>query len=248
MKRLFPILLVLVPCILMSGSARYVDAPELKKEDRAAINLNFEKIDTEFGTTVHKTGTETITGSKTFSSVTISTLTATTVTASTLTVTNTITGGWLAAPYPMMIVRDEKAASTDGGTFTSGSWQTRTLNTTSTNTIAGASLSANKITLPSGTYYVYFCAPALLVDRHQSRFVSTSGASVSIIGQTANASSASNGMSTSLGSGVFSVPSSSTTVVELQHQCQTTKATNGLGSSAGFTTEVYAFVEITKVK
>lgn len=114
--------------------------------------------------------------------------------------------------------------------------------------IADASLSANQITLPSGTYYVYFCAPALLVDRHQSRLVSTSGSSVSIIGQTANASSAANGFSTSLGSGVFSVPSSSTTVVELQHKCQTTKATNGLGPSAGFTTEVYAFVEITKVK
>src|SRR6266516_1340078 len=40
-------------------------------------------------------------------------------------------------------VRDEKSAGTVGGTFSSGAWRTRTLNTTKTNEIGSASLSSN---------------------------------------------------------------------------------------------------------
>ncbi|MBK9322713.1 MAG: hypothetical protein IPM97_07165 [Bdellovibrionaceae bacterium] len=58
-----------------------------------------------------------------------------------------------------LLIVDEKPANTAGGTFTSGSWQTRTLNTTRFNTIPGASLASNQITLPAGTYYVRAVAP-----------------------------------------------------------------------------------------
>jgi hypothetical protein len=41
----------------------------------------------------------------------------------------------------------------NGESFTAGgTWQTRTLNTSATNTISGASLAANQVTLPAGTY------------------------------------------------------------------------------------------------
>ncbi len=55
--------------------------------------------------------------------------------------------------------RDEKPNGTTGGNSITGS-QKRTLNTVLRNTIAGASLAANNITLPAGTYRVHATAPA----------------------------------------------------------------------------------------
>lgn len=52
---------------------------------------------------------------------------------------------------------------THGGTFTAGAWRTRDLNTVLTNTISGASLSNNQITLPAGKYYVEASAPTTIV-------------------------------------------------------------------------------------
>ncbi len=54
----------------------------------------------------------------------------------------------------MVVVVDEKAANTSGGTFTSGAWQTRTLNTLTVNDDGIASLSDDQITLPAGTYEI----------------------------------------------------------------------------------------------
>jgi hypothetical protein len=67
-----------------------------------------------------------------------------------------------------IIFSDQKSQNTPGGTFTSGSWQTRTLNTTS-GSISGASLSSNQFTLPAGTYVIESTAPAYRVQEHQSR-------------------------------------------------------------------------------
>ncbi len=179
--------------------------------------------------------------------VTATTITATTITASTLTVTNTITGGWLAAPYPMLIVQDEKTSGTNGGTFTSGAWQQRTLNTASTNTITGASLSSNQITLPSGTYYARWTAPAYTCDEHQTRFVSTPTATITLYGTSEHANSTVFLTTNSEGSGVFSI--SGSTVFQLEHRCQTTRATDGFGDANVFgNTQVYARVEIWKVR
>ena len=53
-----------------------------------------------------------------------------------------------------MQVQDQKASGTAGGASTAGA-NTRTLNTVVSNTITGASLAANVITLPAGTYRVH---------------------------------------------------------------------------------------------
>lgn len=65
MKRLF--LLLLFPTLLHAGTSRYVDAPELQTKDRAAINLNFQNVDQEFGKVSYKSKTELISGKKQFS-------------------------------------------------------------------------------------------------------------------------------------------------------------------------------------
>ena len=64
----------------------------------------------------------------------------------------------------LLHVRDEKAAAAHGGASTSGSFLTRTLNTSVTNEITGASLASNQITLPSGTYYIFATVPIYAGD------------------------------------------------------------------------------------
>lgn len=56
-----------------------------------------------------------------------------------------------AAP-PILHIQHQTSSGTPGGSNTAGAYNTRPLNTIITNTISGASLSANQITLPAGTY------------------------------------------------------------------------------------------------
>lgn len=260
MKKIIFFILI-IPALSFSES-RWIKGDGLEKTDSAAININFDKIDKSLKNAVTQSGDQSISGAKTFTStVTFSTmtatlgtittlntttLTATTVSASSVTVTNFVTAGWLAAPYPMIIVQDQKAQNTAGGTFTSGAWQTRDLNTVTTNTISGASLSSNQITLPSGTYYARWSAPGQAVNSHQSRFVSTPTATIISTG-TAEVANGSVFMTTrSIGSISFSITGSQ--AFELQHRCETTNAGDGYGIAANFTTEVYSTIEIWKLR
>lgn len=59
----------------------------------------------------------------------------------------------------LMHVRDEKTSGTAGGSLTANAWNVRTLNTVVTNTIAGASLASDQVTLPAGTYDIEAHAP-----------------------------------------------------------------------------------------
>lgn len=65
----------------------------------------------------------------------------------------------LTAP-PVIHVRHQRATSLNNNESVGGSaWVTRTLETTVTNTITGASLASNKVTLPAGAYQVTVNAP-----------------------------------------------------------------------------------------
>jgi hypothetical protein len=62
---------------------------------------------------------------------------------------------------PMLHVREEQASGTNSsGAFAAASYNDRVLNTTVINTISGASLASNQITLPAGTYDYSARAPA----------------------------------------------------------------------------------------
>jgi hypothetical protein len=144
-------------------------------------------------------------------------------------------------------VQDQKSQNTSGGTFTAGSWQTRTLNTIVNDSSSLVSIASNHIVLPAGTYEVSAIAPCCGVDRHQARLrditnsvtlclgLSYYNSLISAIEKTGNA----------LVIGRFIL--SGVANVELQHQCQTTRATDGFGLAANFGIEVYASVELHKV-
>ena len=145
-----------------------------------------------------------------------------------------------------ILIREEQAQNTDGGTFTSGSWQTRVLNTEVSDTGGHATLASNQITLAAGTYEVSIAAPAYAVNRHQARLQNVTDATTTIIGMSFYiGAAAGDGMSVSLIKGKFTIAGSK--AFEVQHQCQTTKTTNGYGTAANFTTEVFTVAEFWKV-
>jgi len=139
----------------------------------------------------------------------------------------------------LIVIRDEKAQNTHGGTFTSGAWQTRDLNVEALDTGDHASLSANQITLAAGAYRVRASAPAFSAGAHQTRWRNVSDGITVLIGSTEFADTV---QSRSVIAGRFTV--SSSTTFELQHQCATTRSSDGFGTAANFGTEVYAEVEL----
>jgi hypothetical protein len=147
----------------------------------------------------------------------------------------------------IVILQDQETQNTGGGAFTNGSWQTRVLNTVVKDTGSNvASLSGNQFVLSAGTYEIDAIAPASAVDRHQLRLYNVTSSTVLVIGESIDADSTSPGtQNTAHLLGYFTVAASQT--LALQHQCQTTNASNGLGVPANFTTETYATVKLRKV-
>lgn len=157
----------------------------------------------------------------------------------------TIAVGGILGSNPLLHVRDEEASGTAGGDFNSGAWRTRTLNTEKTNQIAGASLSANQITLPAGTYWLYATAPGTYVDAHKLKVANITDVSDLLVGNGSFNPSTFAQIQTSYVSvmGLFTLAAQK--VIALQHRCQTTRAGNGFGNSTSFgVVEVYAEVMI----
>ncbi|MCC6889610.1 MAG: hypothetical protein IT536_13835 [Hyphomicrobiales bacterium] len=142
-------------------------------------------------------------------------------------------------------LRDERSDGTAGGTFTAGSWITRTLNTEVTAEIGGASLASNAVTLPAGSYFIVATAPTFAVGTHRLRLRNTSDGSDTLLG--ANASDGDLACCTTAHlAGRFTIAAQKT--FELQHRCSNGQATEGLGRAATFgVAEVYADCMIWKV-
>jgi len=147
-----------------------------------------------------------------------------------------------------LIVQDTKASDTAGGTFTAGAWRTRDLNTVQHNSIAGASLAAatGRVTLPAGTYRVRGAAPCLRVNSTAARLYSITASTTLLIGSSGYAYSNDNGYIDSIVVGIFTL--ATTTVIELQHDCETTFSTYGFGHP-GRTgqRELYSHLEFEKI-
>ena len=150
--------------------------------------------------------------------------------------------GFNAAPYAA--IQDQKTQNTGGGTFTSGAWRTRDLNTL----LADRSgiivaLAANQVTLGPGTYKVEASAPAYLAARNQTRLQNVTDGTTLRLGSSEYCGAANGDVQVrSYVKGEFALQSAK--VLELQHQCQTTAATLGFGVPSNFGTEVYSTLEI----
>ena len=140
---------------------------------------------------------------------------------------------------------DEKTSGTNGGTFTSGAWRTRDLNTSVNNTITGASLSSNQITLPAGTYLIHAFPVVNSVNRNQARFQNITDSTTTLTGNSQYNDSTNPIQTNAIVQGGFTIASQK--VFELQHQAQSTVASVGFGYPGSFGTEVFAAITIIKV-
>ena len=147
-------------------------------------------------------------------------------------------------------LKDVKSVGTAGGTFTSGVYQTRVLNTQEGDT-SFCSLSANQFTLQPGTYEIEASAPAHFCNLNKIKLYNITTSSDSIIGSSSDLSTVV-GMSAIVSRSVLSgrITLTTASIFELQHHCTVTAATNGLGVAVNFGTEVevYSIVKITKIE
>ncbi len=145
-------------------------------------------------------------------------------------------------------IHDEKASGTNDGTFTSGAWRTRVLNTITANDDSIASLNTNQITLPAGTYIVDASAPVMGVDLNQMRLYNITDDVTLLTGTTENSFASLDGNSVithAFLSGKFTLPAPK--VLELQHRCTSTCTNYGFGYPCSLGTEVYAVIKFWKV-
>lgn len=143
-------------------------------------------------------------------------------------------------------VSDRKSSGTGGGTATAATIsQTRTLNTVDSNTIPSASLSANAVTLPAGTYYFRGRAPALEQSNHKAFLYNSTDSTYAGIGSNASCSGTSGQTSDSVFSGSVTIASSKAFTV--RHYTATANA-NSLGQAVSTgQSEVYTELEFWRI-
>jgi len=146
------------------------------------------------------------------------------------------------APHTFL-VRDEKTANTAGGTFTSGARRTRALNTEAVDTANRVTVASNQMTVEAGTYRWRIRAPAFQCGRHKAWLRNVTDSADLLVGSSAYSNPGATPDVTDswiIGRTVLAA----TKVLEVQHQCETTSATFGLGVEANLTSvEVYTEVE-----
>ncbi len=153
-------------------------------------------------------------------------------------------GGGGGSTYDYIYIVDQKADATQGGTFTSGAWQTRTLNTIKSDTGSHASISSNQITLGAGTYRVHIVAPACYVDEHQARLRDITNSATLLVGLRAYAGSANSHVTTTVSTIFGRFTLSGSTVIEVQHRCLLTRATDGFGEGGSTFGEVCIYTQV----
>ena len=137
------------------------------------------------------------------------------------------------------------ATAGDRGTFTSGGWRTREINTEVVDTDNIVSLSSNQFTLQAGTYQIKFGACAYKVNRHVTRLREISPTAQTIAHGSSQYSWATDA-NLQWSRGFARLTITQATAYEIQHYCQTTQSDNGFGFQMTYSTSDYVQVEIYK--
>lgn len=142
-----------------------------------------------------------------------------------------------------VLLQDQKAAGTDGGSSTSGSWQLRTLNTEVYDTNGDCSLAASQFTLAAGEYEIEASAPAYNSSLHQIRLNNTTD------GTFVYGTSEFNIVNAQTRSFVKTrVQISGAKVYQIEHRVNNSQLTNGYGVNNNFGgTEVYTEVRVRRL-
>ena len=136
------------------------------------------------------------------------------------------TGGKFAS-YAILV--DQKTSGTNGGSFTSGDWRTRDLNTEIADPDGIVSISSNQFTLQAGSYLIKAHAPAYKVGRHQIALYDITASSYVETGSSAYVDGGESVSTDSFLTARFTC--SGANVYEIRHQCGTGFNTYGFGVS-----------------
>jgi len=166
--------------------------------------------------------------------------------------------GNLSYVAPYIRFSDQKTSGTPGGAATTGSWQTRTLNTKDIDSSNIATLctgngapiatctSANQMVLPAGVYTTHVQSPCDTTNNYQIRLYNNTSSSLIALGTSGYAyqSGYVNATSTIYWQFTLSVPSA----LSVQYQALSNSTTSDLGVPNSFGTEIYTVAEFTKTQ
>lgn len=131
---------------------------------------------------------------------------------------------------PDLIAEEQYPDGTNGPSSSSASWHTRVLNTVVRNVISGASLASSTVTLPAGTYYAAWSAPACQAANHKTSLYNSTASSNIGVGTMEYCAGSDITQTNSLGGAFFTLAGSANII--LRHFIRT-GATNGLGHISG---------------
>ena len=144
------------------------------------------------------------------------------------------------------IICDQKATNAAGGSSSTGSFNTRDLNTELADPDGIVSISSNQFTLQAGTYLIKASAPAYNAQRHQCLIWNVTDSSSVAIGTSEYCHNASSIQTRSFAIGRTTI--SSAKVFDIRQRVDVAADTFGLGVESNFDTlaSVYTLVEIYK--
>jgi len=156
-----------------------------------------------------------------------------------------LTVGGILSANNLLHIQDQKSSGIQAGTSVVGQ-QTRVLNTVLANTISGASLATNIITLPAGDYYIEASSPVYKSNSSKIRLRNITDATTEIVGTSEWTGSGDSVQANSFLHGKITITSTKT--FDIQHYITFAGATNGLGVGNGSgDVEVYSEIRIWKV-
>ena len=143
------------------------------------------------------------------------------------------------------VICDQKAYNASGGTFNSGAWRTRDLNTEITDADGIVSISSNQFTLGAGNYLIKWFAPGYNCGGHITILYNATDSATAGTGSSQYSSSGAT-ENKSFGSARIAITGSK--AFEIQHQCSNSGGSEGFGNSAGVSgfNSIYTTVEIYK--
>ena len=139
-------------------------------------------------------------------------------------------------------------SGTSGGNSVATAFNLRPINYTVYNTISGASLSSNIITLPAGKYYSEVWSMTYAILHHSVFLKNNSLSEYILIGSSERSNNSGNGCSTkSVASGAFTL--NSVTNIQVQHYTEAGRSPNGLGTTVNSgQDDIYADIKIWKLE
>jgi hypothetical protein len=149
--------------------------------------------------------------------------------------------------FAIAYLKDVRSAGTNGGTYTVGSWETRTLNTEE-DPDSIVSLAANQFTLQAGTYEVAAKMMNFDISRVKGRLRNITDSSDAIVGMSHFSVNSAASESVAVVEGVITIASAKVFELQIRGE-ETSTGTYGHGLAANLgVSEVFTSLKITRIK